>query len=608
MEYNAILKDIETNTMNNYNFTKHTDKQFNEGIYIASQIQYLALDLNINESINTIIIDSLLRYFEMESKNVYIINPLCFDGYKIYDIIEKLKIEIDDDYKGELCEHLINIGILKGNINKYLDPEFYIKNMASTNIKIINNFHLSINYKKISIISKFNLFFSSFAKWFLIQLKKNNYIIEENNNWFLNYQNGEWKNKVINCINITQLPESLKTEILDKINNIVNKQFSRQNGYFISLPWDETQIIDSLLCNILSYIYTIIAPFIQEDIYGINYSGKIIDLDNLWNILFKNDTTISPFPVENIKNALKYAYPLSLLIYNTDKIDLLINDIYMHTILFDNEYCKKIYISNFNIYINPEYNNFYFLNEQNTFCVDIIRYNLANFILDGHTIDFFKFYNPINYCKILYDYINLFVQPKTSRNNFITNDAVFVLDIEIIFNNILSAYNVYNLSNIIDLHNELIQKLNDYINICIIMNDIIDLWQYISVCALYPIVPTLTNYLSLMDDGTILESSINFTLCTQYLDGLKKIIKQTINYDTFYPEYLSFMNIFPILLNDVNNTIIKRKKIKKIIRIVFKMKYDESFNIICNLIKYRTNYTNFYFTKNENIDKMYIII
>ncbi|MEM1626399.1 MAG: leucine--tRNA ligase [Sulfolobaceae archaeon] len=166
---------------------------------------------------------------------------------------------------------------------------------------------------------------------------------------FIDYEIPEWKSKVLKSLNkIDFMPPDSKKEVERVIFDLKKRAFTRSRGLGVPLPWDSTQIIDSLSD---STIYTVLYTIIHK-IRGMKLSDSfwdyiLLDIGNPEKVAIENNINIQT--LIEIKNEFKYWYPVDS--RHTGK-DLLYNHIpyylYNHIeLLGENNLPRSIVVNGF---------------------------------------------------------------------------------------------------------------------------------------------------------------------------------------------------------------------------------------------------------------------
>ena len=162
--------------------------------------------------------------------------------------------------------------------------------------------------------------------------------------WFLNYSNKYWKEKVKECLSkMTIIPNDLKNEFFNKIDWIKDKACARKKGLGTKLPVDKNWIIESLGDSTIYMAYYIISIFVNKKKISINQLTK-----NFFDYVFLNkgnpdiislEINIDKSLLLDIKKNFDYWYPVDLRSSGKDLIpNHLLFYLFHHVIIFDKKY------------------------------------------------------------------------------------------------------------------------------------------------------------------------------------------------------------------------------------------------------------------------------
>ncbi|WP_456469386.1 leucine--tRNA ligase [Archaeoglobus sp.] len=135
--------------------------------------------------------------------------------------------------------------------------------------------------------------------------------------WFLNYSNREWKNKVLNHLeNMRIIPNYYKEEFRNKIEWLKDKACARRKGLGTRIPWDKEWLIESLSDSTIYMAYYILAKYINEGVLKAeNMTNEFLD----YVLLGKgnaesaaNSAGLEKDVVERIRADFEYWYPVDL--------------------------------------------------------------------------------------------------------------------------------------------------------------------------------------------------------------------------------------------------------------------------------------------------------
>lgn len=136
------------------------------------------------------------------------------------------------------------------------------------------------------------------------------------NQWFLNYSNPEWKEKVHAWINEMRiLPEEIRNEFNNVVDWLKERACARQHGLGTKLPWDKNWIVESLSDSVIYMAYYILARHVGA---GTIRPGDISDsfFDNVFleagdSQRVAADSKISPQVLDSIRREFQYYYPVN---------------------------------------------------------------------------------------------------------------------------------------------------------------------------------------------------------------------------------------------------------------------------------------------------------
>ncbi|WP_342304242.1 leucine--tRNA ligase [Methanolobus sp. ZRKC5] len=160
--------------------------------------------------------------------------------------------------------------------------------------------------------------------------------------WFLNYSNPQWKDKVYKCIKgMDIIPEEIRVEFNNKVDWLKDKACARKKGLGTRLPFDKNWLIESLGDSTIYMSYYITNKFFAQG----------IDVDQLTPALFDYvllgkgsvqqaaiDTGLSETLIANIKSDFDYWYPVDLRSSGKDLVpNHLLFFLFHHVAIFDED-------------------------------------------------------------------------------------------------------------------------------------------------------------------------------------------------------------------------------------------------------------------------------
>lgn len=136
------------------------------------------------------------------------------------------------------------------------------------------------------------------------------------NQWFLNYSNSEWKEKVHSWINEMKiLPEEIRNEFNHVVDWLKERACARQHGLGTKLPWDKNWIIESLSDSVIYMAYYTIVKYVNSDEIKPDHIS-----DSFFDYVFlekgdmqkvSSESKISQEVLEKIKKEFQYYYPVN---------------------------------------------------------------------------------------------------------------------------------------------------------------------------------------------------------------------------------------------------------------------------------------------------------
>lgn len=161
--------------------------------------------------------------------------------------------------------------------------------------------------------------------------------------WFLNYSNPEWKDKVYKCLSQMRIiPPEYRVEFENKIDWLKDKACARRKGLGTLLPFDKEWLIESLGDSTIYMSYYIIASFIEKgDLKLEQLSHSFFD----YAFLGKGDSTAvaaeTGIPLETLEQIRRdhaYWYPVDLRSSGKDLVpNHLLFFLFHHVALFEEE-------------------------------------------------------------------------------------------------------------------------------------------------------------------------------------------------------------------------------------------------------------------------------
>ncbi|KAI0516787.1 leucyl-tRNA synthetase [Xylaria bambusicola] len=192
--------------------------------------------------------------------------------------------------------------------------------------------------------------------------------------WFWTYgtaENGgdqQWFEDAFNCIEsdyTRTFSEEGKNFMKRALLWLAQWACTRSYGLGTKLPWDDTQLVESLSDSTIYMAYYTVCHFLHSDIYGKvpGLSSKPISpsqmTEGVWNYIFATaddvDSDIPRSDLDAMRNEFTYFYPLDVRISGKDLItNHLLFFLYHHVAIFDKPFWPKGIRANGHLMLNGE--------------------------------------------------------------------------------------------------------------------------------------------------------------------------------------------------------------------------------------------------------------
>ena len=175
--------------------------------------------------------------------------------------------------------------------------------------------------------------------------------VAEIDQWFINYNNTLWKERVVNFIengNIYFWEESVKNLLLEAVKNMNSWAVSRTFGLGSRLPFDERYLIDSLSDSTIYMAFYTISHLIKEI--------PISELcDDIWDSIFFGVNNYGSEIISKMRKEFCYWYPMDIRVSGRDLIsNHLAMMLYHHIVIFGEDFMPKSIYVNGHIMVNKE--------------------------------------------------------------------------------------------------------------------------------------------------------------------------------------------------------------------------------------------------------------
>jgi leucyl-tRNA synthetase len=160
--------------------------------------------------------------------------------------------------------------------------------------------------------------------------------------WFLNYSNPEWKDKVYRCIeNMEIIPEEIRVEFNNKVDWLKDKACARKKGLGTRLPFDTDWLIESLGDSTIYMSYYITNKFFSNGILPEQLKPSLFDYVLLGKGTVQQvakDTGLDEPLIANMKSDFDYWYPVDLRSSGKDLVpNHLLFFLFHHVAIFDED-------------------------------------------------------------------------------------------------------------------------------------------------------------------------------------------------------------------------------------------------------------------------------
>ncbi len=171
--------------------------------------------------------------------------------------------------------------------------------------------------------------------------------------WFLNYSNPEWKEKVYRCIEKMEIiPEEYRVEFNNKVDWLKDKACARKKGLGTHLPFDDQWLIESLGDSTIYMTYYITNKFFARGIETEHLTPQLFD----YVLLGKGSvqqaaaaTGLDEQLIAQIKQDMDYWYPVDLRSSGKDLVpNHLLFFLFHHVAIFEeNKWPRALAVNGF---------------------------------------------------------------------------------------------------------------------------------------------------------------------------------------------------------------------------------------------------------------------
>ncbi|MCC7576293.1 MAG: class I tRNA ligase family protein, partial [Methanomethylovorans sp.] len=160
--------------------------------------------------------------------------------------------------------------------------------------------------------------------------------------WFLNYSNPEWKEKVYRCIEKMEIiPEEYRVEFNNKVDWLKDKACARKKGLGTHLPFDDQWLIESLGDSTIYMTYYITNKFFSRGIGPEHLTPQLFDYVLLGKGSVQQTaaaTGLDEQLIAQMKQDMDYWYPVDLRSSGKDLVpNHLLFFLFHHVAIFDED-------------------------------------------------------------------------------------------------------------------------------------------------------------------------------------------------------------------------------------------------------------------------------
>lgn len=178
--------------------------------------------------------------------------------------------------------------------------------------------------------------------------------------WYIDYSIPEWKDKARKCVERMVLTDDTRAKINEHLEGLNKWGFSRSFGLGTRVPWDPQYLIDSLSDSTIYNAFYTVKHLLFSDIEGNEELFPKSELgDDVWKFIFGDiDTLPSSLAVyedilKSCRESFEYFYPVDVRVSGKDLIgNHLLFFIFNHVALFDEKYWPRSIFSNGHLMLN----------------------------------------------------------------------------------------------------------------------------------------------------------------------------------------------------------------------------------------------------------------
>ncbi len=266
-----------------------------------------------------------------------------FGEYPAVEAVQQLGVKDQNDPKAEEATKIVyrrefHGGVLKENTGKYAG-------IAVSKIKDVLTQDL--------IVQGIGEIFYEFSEPVVCRCGTPCVVNMVEGQWFLNYSNPEWKEKVYRCIEKMEvIPEEYRVEFNNKVDWLKDKACARKKGLGTHLPFDDQWLIESLGDSTIYMTYYITNKFFSRGIGPEHLTPQLFD----YVLLGKGSvqqaaaaTGLDEQLIAQMKRDMDYWYPVDLRSSGKDLVpNHLLFFLFHHVAIFEeNKWPRALAVNGF---------------------------------------------------------------------------------------------------------------------------------------------------------------------------------------------------------------------------------------------------------------------
>lgn len=193
-------------------------------------------------------------------------------------------------------------------------------------------------------------------------------VVSLQDQWFIDYGNEQWKQRVRRCLGRMELTEDTRAKVEEALDGIYKWGFSRSFGLGTRVPWEPEYLIDSLSDSTIYMVFYTVKHLLFGDLEGAEPRGipaASLD-DSFWSYIL-GGVMIGEFSraecpehlaqyrgvLDKCRESVNYFYPVDLRVSGKDLIgNHILFFLFNHVALFREEFWPRRIFTNGHILLN----------------------------------------------------------------------------------------------------------------------------------------------------------------------------------------------------------------------------------------------------------------